>query len=86
MTPSTLTSVPTRPMFPTATAVVSIASTISLAFLRADFKLLMSTAGNTIGPVKSKISVYSNFKSSTGTSNVSDSKVAIIAKSKATVK
>ncbi|KAL7303932.1 hypothetical protein TKK_0004050 [Trichogramma kaykai] len=72
---------PTRPLFPSATAVSSAASTAS-APLGADFKPITSMAGSSIGPVKPTFPAYSNIDQN---ASVGD-KVAMIATTSATSK
>lgn len=73
---------PTRPLFPSAAAVSTAASTaVTSTPLGTDFKPITSVAGGSIGPVKPTFPAYSGTESSTTTnSNLgSEQKVNLIA-------
>ncbi|CAK9796132.1 BUB3-interacting and GLEBS motif-containing protein ZNF207 [Anthophora quadrimaculata] len=79
---------PTRPLFPSAAAVSTAASTAVTSPLGTDFKPITSVAGGSIGPVKPTFPAYSNADSNTATSNNigSDQKVNLIATTSAAIK
>jgi hypothetical protein len=73
-------SMPSRPLFPSATAVSSAASTAASAPLGADFKPITSIAGGSIGPVKPTFPAYGNSDNGMSSNTISnDSKVNMIA-------
>ncbi|XP_058803306.1 BUB3-interacting and GLEBS motif-containing protein ZNF207 [Phymastichus coffea] len=87
MPPVSAASLPSRPLFPSATAVSSAASTGVSTPLGADFKPITSIAGSSIGPVKPTFPAYSSGDNGTSTSTTfSDTKVNMIATTGATSK